>query len=250
MTVCRIIRIRDGWNKQSEFFLGREGRYRWINTVIREYPMKLYIGNKKYSSWSFRPWLAMRAKEVPFEEVLVPFDMAAGNPAFREFSPTGKVPCLVDGNVTVWESLSILEYVAERYPDRGFWPADKAQRARARSVSSEMHAGFSGLRSECPMNMARKHAPLAVSGQVRKDVQRIEEIWTGCLDASGGPYLFGRFTIADAMYAPVVNRLQIYCLSEAPVVAQYTATLQALDAWRQWEQDGRAEPWIVEEDEA
>ena len=212
--------------------------------------MKLYIGNKKYSSWSFRPWIGMSEKEVEFEEVLVPFNMADGNSEFKKFSPTGKVPCLVDGDLTVWESLAILEYMADRFPDKGFWPENIETRARARSISHEMHGGFSGLRNECPMNMAREHSTIPVSDQVRADVVRVEQIWDRALQSSGGPFLFGEFTIADAMFAPVVNRLEVYCLSNDEAVAEYTSSMKSLKSWQLWEEAGRAEPWIVDEDEA
>lgn len=211
--------------------------------------MKLYIGNKKYSSWSLRPWIGLKAKGISFDEVLVPFDMAAGNPGFRKFSPTGKVPCLVDGDLTVWESLAILEYAADKFPDAGLWPEDIKARATARAVSHEMHGGFGALRNECPMNMARDPNPLEVSDAVRKDVSRIEALWDECLENHDGPFLFGEFSIADAMFAPVVNRLQIYCLSESDAVQQYTQAMQALPAWKEWDEAGRAEAWYVEEDE-
>jgi len=172
--------------------------------------VKLYIGNKNYSSWSLRPWLALKVVGIPFEEVLVPFEMAAGNPKFKTFSPTGKVPCLVNEDVTVWESLAILEYAADLHPDKNLWPTDLAVRAHARAVSHEMHGGFSDLRNECPMNMRREHAAIDVSPGVRRDVSRIETLWDACLQKSGGPFLYGDFCNADAMFAPVVNRLQIY----------------------------------------
>lgn len=212
--------------------------------------MKLYIGNKNYSSWSFRPWIAMRALGVEFEEELIPFDDAGGNPKFRQFSPTGKVPVLVDGAVKIWESLAILEYLADIFPDRGFWPSDIALRATARALASEMHGGFAALRSECPMNMRRKIGAIEVSAGVLADVQRIEAIWSECLARSGGPFLFGEFCNADAMYAPVVNRLEIYALSDADAVLAYRAAMKALPAWQEWEAAGRAEPWIVPADEA
>lgn len=212
--------------------------------------MKLYIGNKKYSSWSMRPWIGMRVKGIEFEEVLVPFDMAAGNPEFQKFSPTGKVPCLVDGDLTIPESLAILEYAADKYPMHNLWPKDVRARASARAISHEMHGGFQGLRRECPTNWARRHEPLEVSERVRRDVVRIEQIWDECLQNSGGPFLFGEFSNADAMYAPVVNRLEIYCLSNPDQVMRYTGAMQALPAWIEWEEAGKAEPWIVEEDEA
>ena len=207
--------------------------------------MKLHIGNKNYSSWSMRPWIAMRHGEIAFEEILTPFDDHGGNPAFREFSPTGKVPALVDGDLTIWESLAILEYVAEKHPDAGLWPEDRVERARARAAACEMHAGFTALRSACPMNIRRQIAPLSVDDAVRRDVSRIETLFAECLDRSGGPFLFGGFTNADAMYAPVVNRLEVYALSESPAVRAYTAAIKALPAWREWEDAARAETWTV-----
>lgn len=211
--------------------------------------MRLYIANKNYSSWSFRPWIAMKAKDIDFEEVLVQFDDDAGNPAFREFSPTGKVPVLVDGDLTLQESLAIVEYVADRFPDRGLWPADVRARALARAVSAEMHAGFSSLRNECPMNIRRKPGAIKTSEGVARDVARIEQLWEECLDRSGGPFLFGDFCNADAMYAPVVNRLEIYALSDHPAVAAYSAAMKAHPAWIEWEAAARAEPWIIPADE-
>ena len=211
--------------------------------------MKLHIANKNYSSWSLRPWLGLRVKDIPFEEVLHPFDMAKGNPDFATFSPTGKVPVLEDGDVTVWESLAILEYAADRFPSAGFWPVDSSERALARSLSCEMLSGFSALRSECPMNMRRKIEAIPVSRQVHGDVERIAAIWRQCLESSGGPFLFGSFTIADAMFAPVVNRLQIYRFDDDPVVKRYSEVVTALPAWCEWRDAGLAESWIVEEDE-
>ncbi len=212
--------------------------------------MKLYIGNKNYSSWSLRPWLALKVAEIDFEEVLVPFDMAAGNPKFKEFSPTGKVPCLENDGVTVWESLAILEYIADLFPEKNLWPADVSTRAHARAAAHEMHGGFGDLRNECPMNMRREHYAIEVSDGVRRDVARIEALLEECLQKSGGPFLYGDFTNADAMFAPVVNRMQIYCLSDADCVKRYTQAMQSLPAWQAWDADGRAEPWIVDEDEA
>ncbi len=212
--------------------------------------LTLYIGNKNYSSWSFRPWVAMRALDIDFKEQLVPFDMAAGNPDFAAFSPTNKVPVLKHGDRTIWESLAILEYLAEVSPDKGMWPADNAARAMARSISCEMISGFGALRAECPMNMRRPRAAIDVSDQVGRDVSRILSIWTECLERSGGPFLFGDFCAADAMFAPVVNRLDIYALPVDDKSSAYMERMKALPAWREWEQAGREEPWIVEEDEA
>ncbi len=212
--------------------------------------MKLYIANKNYSSWSFRPWLAMKVKGVAFEEELIPFDDAASNPRFAEISPNAKVPSLHDDGLVVAESLAIVEYLADKYPDKSFWPDDLRQRALARAAANEMHGGFTGLRSQCLMNMRREVRAIDVSETVTKDVARIEALWDGCLQTSGGPFLFGEFTNADAMFAPVVNRLEIYALSKAPAVQAYSAAMKALPAWQEWEQAGRAEPWIVPADEA
>jgi len=212
--------------------------------------MKLIIGNKKYSSWSFRPWIALREKGIAFEEELIPFDFPAGNPAIKAATPAGKVPVLVDGDLVIWESLAILEYLTHRFPEAGLWPDDITARARARAMASEMHGGFGALRAECPMNMAREVRAIPVSEDVRRDVARIEALWADALEASGGPFLFGTFSNADAMFAPVVNRLEVYALSDHEAVARYSAAMKALPAWQEWEAAGRAEPWIVEEDEA
>jgi glutathione S-transferase len=216
--------------------------------------MRLYIGNKNYSSWSFRPWIAMKAKEIEFEEVLIPFDDEGGNPKFHEFSPTGKVPTLVakaeGGTLTIWESLAILEYLHEGFPEKRFWPADQDARALARAVANEMHGGFTSLRNQCPMNMRREVRAIPVTEQTRKDVARIETLWDECLDKSGGPFLFGEFCNADAMYAPVVNRLEKYLLSNHPTVIAYRKAMKAHPAWIEWEKAALKETWVVPADEA
>ena len=212
--------------------------------------MKLYIGNKNYSSWSLRPWIAMKAKGIEFEEILIPFDDEAKNPKFKEFSPTAKVPTLVDEDLTVWESLAILEYLAEKFPDAGIWPKNQKARAHARAISNEMHGGFGGIRNECPMNIRRQISAITISNDVRKDVARIEAIWSECLETYGGPFLFGEFSNADAMFAPVVNRLEIYELSVHSAVSAYSQVMKSHPAWIEWEEDARAETWIVPADEA
>ncbi len=212
--------------------------------------MKLFIGNKNYSSWSFRSWIAMKAKGIEFEEILIPFDDAGGNPKFKEFSPTGKVPTLVDVDLTIWESLAILEYLHDRFPEKGFWPKDQKARALARSVANEMHGGFFGIRNECPMNLRREVRAIEVSDAVRKDVSRIETIWSDCLKTFGGPFLFGEFSNADAMFAPVVNRLEKYALSSHPAVLAYTAAMKSHPAWKEWEAAALKETWVVPADEA
>ena len=208
--------------------------------------LELIIGNKKYSSWSMRPWLAMKVKNVEFTETLSQFDIPNNSAHFAEFSPSKKVPVLKHGALTVWDSLAILEYVAELYPDKNWWPADQQKRAHARAVSNEMHSGFPDLRNECPMNMARTPSAIKLTDDARRDIARVETIWRTCLADSGGPFLFGDFTIADAMFAPVVNRFEIYQLATTPAAEQYMQTIQALPAWREWAQAGIDEPWICE----
>lgn len=209
----------------------------------------LYVGNKNYSSWSLRPWLALEAAGITFEDVVIPFDFAAGNPKLKEVSPTGRVPLLEHGGFKVWESLAIIDYVAELYPDAGLWPQDRQERARARSYACEMLAGFRALRGACPMNIRRKPEALAVSDEVRTDVARIETIWAEALARSGGPFLFGAFTAVDAMYAPVVNRFDVYNLVSDPTTLGYIERIKAHPAFAKWEAAARAEPWIVAEDE-
>lgn len=216
--------------------------------------MRLYIGNKNYSSWSFRPWIAMKAKGIDFEEILVPFDDEGGNPKFKDFSPSGKVPTLVtseeEGDLTIWESLSILEYLHDKFPDKGFWPSDSKQRAIARCIANEMHGGFNGIRNECPMNMRREVRAIEVSDAVQKDVARIETLWADCLQSSNGPFLFGEFSNADAMFAPVVNRIEKYDLSNHSAVLSYRDAMKFHPAWIEWETEALKESWIVPADEA
>lgn len=216
---------------------------------------ELVIGNKNYSSWSFRPWLAMTVAEIPFAERLVRLhhNEVPDGPSNRELldhSPAGKVPVLKADGLIVWDSLAILEFLAEAHAEKLLWPEDSAARARARSVAAEMHSGFGALRSACPMNMRRPVRRIEADPSIGRDVARIVDIWKEALDASGGPFLFGAFTNADAMYAPVVNRFHVYDLTDDPTATSYMATLQALPAWQAWSEAGRAEPWTIEADEA
>jgi glutathione S-transferase len=211
--------------------------------------LKLVIGNKNYSSWSMRPWLAMRANDIPFEEIFIPLytDNKADKDRILSFSPAGKVPTLIDGDVTVWDSLAILEYLAERFPDKKLWPEDRAQRAHARAISAEMHSGFLPLRSECGMNLHRPIGAIALSADARANVARIEEIWLDCRERYGrrGPYLFGAFTAADAMFAPVVHRFRTYAIEVAPQAKAYMETMMALPAFAEWTQAGLAETLVI-----
>ncbi len=211
--------------------------------------LTLYVGNKNYSSWSMRPWIAMTAVGIDFSDVVIPFDFAAGNPEIRAISPTGKVPLLRHGDLLIWESLAIIEYVAELFPDAGLWPAAPQARARARSYSMEMLSGFRALRGACPMNIRRPKQALDVGADVRADVARIEQIWTEALARSGGPFLFGSFSAADAMYAPVVNRFDVYDLVADRETLGYMNRVKAHPAFLKWEEAARAEPWVVAEDE-
>jgi glutathione S-transferase len=212
--------------------------------------LTLYIGNKNYSSWSFRPWLAMEATGIPFEEVLIPFDFAAGNPNFKDISPTKLVPVLHHGDLRVWESLSIIEYVADLFPEKQLWPTNIKDRAVARSVSMEMLGGFRALRLACPMHMRRKKSKIEVSDAVRNDVERIENIWRELRARSGGPYLFGAFSAADAMFAPVVCRFDVYDLVSSEDTVEYMQVIKSHPAWQKWYQAAIVEPWTVPEGEA
>lgn len=213
-------------------------------------PFILYIGNKNYSSWSFRPWMALTGCGIPFEERLIPFDFDAGNPKFKEISPTGRVPVLHHGSLRVWESLSIIEYAAEIFPDAGLWPTDSGDRAMARSISMEMLSGFRALRGACPMNMRREVRPIDLPEGVADDVARIETIWRDMRRRSGGPFLFGAFSAADAMYAPVVNRFRVYDLVRQAETLDYMQAMENHPAWIAWRDAALAETWIVPEDEA
>lgn len=211
--------------------------------------LTLYIANKNYSSWSFRPWMALTAAGIDFEEVLIPFDYPAGNPEIKAVSPSGRVPLLQHGSLKIWESSAIIEYVGELYPDAGLLPADRAQRAVARAVSMEMASGFRALRNACPMNIRRPKGKIGLPDEVAADILRIESIWRDLRQQSGGPFLFGRFSGADAMFAPVVNRFDIYDLVTSGDTLDYISAMKAHPAWRKWEAAARAEPWIVAEDE-
>lgn len=213
--------------------------------------LKLVIGNKNYSSWSMRPWLALRANNIPFEETFIPlYTGAADKQRILDVSPAGKVPVLVDGEVTVWDSLAIIEYLAEKFPEKKFWPDDRAARARARAISAEMHSGFAALRNECGMNLHRPVGAVALSDEARANIARVQEIWTECLKRHGGPFLFGSFGGADAMYAPVVHRFRTYAIEVGKEARGYVETMQALPAFQEWTRDGLAETIIIEKFEA
>ena len=211
--------------------------------------LKLVIGNKNYSSWSMRPWLALRASQIPFEEIFIPlYTGQTDKDRILRFTRSGKVPALIDGDITVWDSLAIIEYLAERFPEAKLWPQDRAARAHARSVSAEMHSGFMPLRNECGMNLHRPVRSIALSEDARANIARIEELWSDCRERYGkqGPFLFGAFTGADAMYAPVVHRFRTYDIKVGPVVQAYMETMMALPAFKEWTDAGLAETLIIE----
>ena len=215
--------------------------------------LKLVIGNKNYSSWSMRPWVAMKACGIAFEEIFIPlYTGPADKQRILDVSPAGKVPALIDGEVTVWDSLAIVEYLAERFPEAGLWPAARAARAHARSISAEMHSGFAALRNECGMNLHRAVMVIPLSEAARADIARVQQIWIDCRTRYGaqGPYLFGAFSAADAMYAPVVHRFRTYAIDVPPVVRDYMAAMMAHPAFAEWTATGVAENIVIERLEA
>jgi glutathione S-transferase len=223
--------------------------------------MQLYIGNKNYSSWSMRPWVLMRQLALPFEEKMLRLDFAAGSPfrtTLASISPAGRVPVLIDNGFAVWDTLAITEYLHERFPTAGVWPADRLARARARCLVSEMHSGFGALRSHCPMNIEADLAEVgaqlfAAHANLRADVARIEQLFADALagtgTSSGGPFLFGSFSAADAFFAPVCTRLKSYALPTSPTTAAYVQRVYAAPAVAAWVHDALAEHDFLDFDE-
>lgn len=213
--------------------------------------LHLVIGNKNYSSWSLRPWMALTVAGIPFRETVIPLDTPETPTLIATHSRAGRVPVLHHGRSTVWESLAIMEYVAELFPERNLWPKPLTARAIARSVSNEMHAGFGALRSACPMNLRRPRKSISLSEAVMKDVRRIEEIWRECRQrfGKGGRYLFGKFSIADAMYAPVVTRFDTYAIDVADDTRAYMETILTCQAFLAWKEAALQESWVVPADE-
>lgn len=202
----------------------------------------LVVGTKRFSSWSLRPWLALKAAGAPFEAVEIALRQPGTKAEILKWSAAGKVPVLIDDGVLVWDSLAICEYLADRFPSAGLWPDDRAARAVARSVSAEMHAGFPVLRQQCPMDLLLD-SPLAdPSSDLLAEIARIDALWSDCRArfGDGGPFLFGRFTIADAMYAPVATRFATYRLPLGPVAAAYRDAVLALPALAEWKADIRS----------
>ena len=209
--------------------------------------LKLIIGNKNYSSWSFRPWIGLKATGIAFDEEVIPLYAEGSKEKILAHSPAGKVPVLIDGATYVWESLAILEYAAEKFPNAGLWPSDPAARAHARAISTEMHAGFAALRNECGMTMWRPPARKDLSDDAKANIARIQALWTDARTrfGAGGPFLFGRFSAADAMYAPVVSRFETYAIDVIAPVKAYMQAMIALPAWQEWRRAALNEKWVI-----
>ena len=220
--------------------------------------LKLYIGNKNYSSWSMRPWVLLRQAGIDFEEVMVRFDGFGPEAQFKQLiapiNPVGKVPVLVHDGLVVWDTLAIAEYVAEQFPEHALWPSERTARARARSLCAEMHSGFAALRSACPMNI-EAHLPevgaLALRDKpgVRADLQRLTTMWSQLLAEHGGPMLFGRFSVADAYFAPVLMRIRTYGLPVPDDVAAYVERVCALPGVKAWIEGALAERDFIDFEE-
>ncbi len=213
--------------------------------------LRLIIGNKNYSSWSLRPWIAMKVAGIPFAETMIPLYEPGSREQVMKYSPAGKVPVLIDGERSVWETIAILEHLAEKYPRADLWPADAAARSHARVVASEMHAGFAALRRNCPMNLWLPVKARPLPDEVKPDVVRIEALWSDCRARfrPGGPFLFGAFGAADAMYAPVVARFHNYGILVGPETRAYMEAVMALPAWQEWHAAALKEPWVMRHNE-
>ena len=216
--------------------------------------LTLVIGNKNYSSWSLRAWLAMKQAGIAFNETNIVLNRPESREKILRYSPSGRVPCLIDGDLTVFDSLAICEYVNEKVCERdgsaaSLWPRDVKSRAHARSVVAEMHSGFAALRTYMPMDIRSRHADRGEAAlgrpEVAADVARIHSVWSDCL-AQGGPMLFGRLSIADAFYAPVVTRFATYGVKLSPLLAAYSESVLALPAMQQWIAAAKAEPETIE----
>lgn len=207
--------------------------------------MHLTIANKLYSSWSLRPWLVLKAFGIPFEETVIPMYQPDSKVRMLAVSPTGKVPLLTDGKIKVWESLAIIEYIAEKFPQAAIWPRDVEARAHARSAANEMHAGFQALRQACPMNLAKRFARKDRGPEVAANVARLQALWREARTAFGsdGPFLYGGFSAADAMFAPVVTRLDTYQVDVDPDTRAYMDAVLSHPAFIAWREAALQEPW-------
>ncbi len=207
----------------------------------------IYLANKNYSSWSMRPWLALKQTGAAFSEEVVPLDQPTTREEILKRTPSGKLPALQDGDVVVWDSLSIGEYLAERFPDAGLWPAEVAARALARSVSAEMHSGFMGVRLNMPMNMRASKPGKGMAAGVQDDINRISAIWRTCRErhGKGGAFLFGAFSMADCMFAPIVSRFTTYQVQLDEVSEAYRQAVFNHPPFQEWMAAAKNEPWII-----
>jgi glutathione S-transferase len=212
---------------------------------------KIILGNKNYSPWSFRAWLALKATGAEFEEEVIPLDETGTRDAILRHSPSGRVPALEHGKRTIWDSLAICEYLAELFPEAGLWPSEPGARAMARSVSAEMHSGFAALRAGMPFNIRASLPGKGKGDGVQGEINRIAAIWRSCRETHGGegPYLFGNFTAADAMYAPIVGRFATYKVELDETSMAYCAAIAAHPAYGEWLAESRNEPWIIPREE-
>ena len=213
--------------------------------------LTLVIGNKNYSSWSLRAWIAMTAAGIAFTEVFIPLDQPDTKERIKRHSPTGKVPALIDGDMLVFESIAILEHLAERFPEARLWPQDPAARAHARSIAAEMHAGFAALRSHCPMNLWRPVERRELTPEVEQDLARITQIWRNAREnyGKGSSFLFGGFTAADAMFAPVAARFRTYDIPCDAVSRAYVEAIHVMPAFKAWRDAALKEPYVIAADE-
>lgn len=215
----------------------------------------LIVGNKNYSSWSLRPFMALYMADIAFDDKVIPFGQPLGNPIFlkkvRAYSKAGLVPILVHKGIAIWDTLAIMEYLAETWPDRNLWPKNKAARALARSACAEMHSGFRNLRNACPMILNRPQRAVPMNDAILADVARLQALWRQCRKAhgKGGPFLFGKFGIADAMFAPVVTRFETFDIKVAEDTQHYMNAVLATPAFHEWKAAALKEKWYVAEDE-
>lgn len=213
--------------------------------------LHLIIGNKNYSSWSLRPYMALAMAGIPFEHTVIPLDRPDTKRRIRAQSPGGRVPVLKHGKLVIWESLAILEYLAETFPDRKLWPVNKTARTAARSAASEMHSGFAALRNACPMNLRRPRKAIPLGAEVKADIARIDALWRDCRRSFGkkGRFLFGGFSNADAMYAPVVTRFDTYEIKVSPESRAYMDAVLATPAFQNWKKAALEEKWVLVREE-
>nr|WP_248305953.1 glutathione S-transferase family protein [Devosia sp. MC1541] len=207
------------------------------------------IGNRNYSTWSLRPWLVLKHFDIAFEDEVLQLSGPNFRDVLAQHSPTGRVPLLIDGELLIPESIAIIEYLAETFPEHAIWPRDRAERALARAAAAEMHGGFSALRNHAPMNLRASHPGRVDADVVRTDLSRLEALWGNFLQKSGGPYLFGAFSAADAMFAPVATRIRTYELPVTDLAGLYVEAIYALPAFQAWRNLALQEPWIVDDDE-